>query len=426
MQVLFCVVIFFLPAHLLAALNFDRPIESESVVLINSKTGKVLWQKNPDLVCYPASTTKIATAFYALMQKPNALQEQIRARADALIAVSTSQKIQANYTKCPSFWLEKDCSHVGIKPGQVLTFEELLLANLIASGCDASNIIAQTVSGSIDQFMEGLNRFVRNLGCTSTHFCNPHGLHHPDHVSTARDMARLAQCAMYHPFIHKAVRQTSYEKPANRVQSRLLFVQTNKLLLPKGRHYYPHATGVKTGYTSKAGYALVAAAEKGDRSVIAAIFRAKDKDVRFIDAKTLFEACFQELQAEKLLLSAGDQDFSRQIRGASDTLQTYTKEPITLRFYPSEEPEIRSLLVWQEVELPMKAGTQVGEIVILADDKEAMRAPLYAKNDLEETFWARCERYFDTLLQAVIGHPVIALAVLVGLIFFFVRIRSRK
>lgn len=424
--VYFCTTTFILTLSAFTSLNalsFDGAIQAESAILINGKTGKIIWAKNPDIASFPASTTKIATAFYALMQKPNALQEPVIARREALITVASSEKMQANYTKCPSFWLEKDGSHVGIKTGQVLTFEELLLATLIASGNDASNIIAQTVSGSIEHFMEGLNRFIKNLGCTSTYFCNPHGLHHPNHVTTARDMARIAQCAMYHPFFRKAVSQVKYEKAATATQNRLLFVQTNKLL-QQGPHYYPSAIGIKTGYTSKAGHALVAAAEQGDRMLIAVIFKAKDKDARFKNAKMMFDACFQETKVEKVLLSAGQQQFSRDYEGAKEVLVTYTNQPLTLSYYPSEEPQIRSLLVWDDVALPIKAGAQVGHIRIIADEKEAASVPLFAKNDVEHTLTHRIVCVIGKIANTLMRHPVISFAVAFLLILGFFRLRK--
>lgn len=419
MRALFFTCILF-PIFLSATLSLDRDIQSECVVLINASTGKVLFAKNPDQPVYPASTTKIATAFYALMQKPNGLKEAVIAPKEALITVSPSEKIQANYSKCPSFWLESDGSHVGIKSGHVLTLEELLYGTMISSGNDASNIIAHHVSGKIQTFVEDMNRFVKNLGCQNTHFCNPHGLHHPEHITTARDMARLAQCAMYHPVFRKAVAMKKYERQATATQPRLLFVQTNKMLLP-GKHYYPEAIGIKTGYTSKAGHSVVVAAQKGDRTLIAAIYKSKDKDARFYDARALFDACFKEVKVEKLLLAAGPQAFSQLYDGAESEVQTYTKEPIRLEYYPSEEPEIRSLLTWDFVPLPIKEGTKVGQITILADEKEHTIVPLFAKNEVKETLSAKMNR----LAHTVVEHWIIALSLFALVIVGYSLVRRR-
>jgi serine-type D-Ala-D-Ala carboxypeptidase (penicillin-binding protein 5/6) len=410
MQIFFLLLAFF-PLFLHATLSLDKEIQSEYVVLMNGKTGKVLWSKNPDAPCFPASTTKIATTFYALMQKPNAFKEKIKAQKEALITVSPFEKLQGNYSKCPSFWLESDGTHVGIRAGQTWTFEELLYGTLLSSGNDASNVIAHSVSGSIPTFVEELNKFIKKLGCLNTNFCNPHGLHHPEHVTTARDMAQLARYALLHPFFKKAVSMTKYERQATGNEPRLCFIQSNKML-QKGKHHYPHAIGVKTGYTSKAGHSVVVAAERGDRLVIASIFKAKDRDSRWHDARVLFDACFKEEKVEKIVLLDGEQPFKTRYEGSDKGVVTYTTAPVLISYYPSEEPTIRSLLVWDLVPLPVKAGTKVGEIRILADDKEHVVVPLYAKNEVVETFSAKISRYSQGVLDYISAHWVLLFAVI--------------
>src|SRR5262249_28551111 len=155
---------------------------------------------------YPASTTKIATSFYTLMQKSRSLHENVAAPKEALVIVTPYEKMRNNYTKYPAYVLETDGTHANIKAGEVMTIEDLMYATMLASGNDAANIIAYHLGGgSIPQFMDGMNCFLQKIGCTKTHFCNPHGLHHPEHVTTARDMARMAQCALYHPLFRTLV-----------------------------------------------------------------------------------------------------------------------------------------------------------------------------------------------------------------------------
>jgi D-alanyl-D-alanine carboxypeptidase (penicillin-binding protein 5/6) len=413
--------IFSFTTSLSASLTLDRQINSDAVVVMNGNTGRILWAKNPDLQCYPASTTKIATVFYSLMQKPNSLKESVIAQKEALVAVTPYQKMRANYSKCPAYWLETDGSHVGIKPGEQMTYEDLLYATMLSSGNDACNVLSHHVAGSIPAFMDGLNRFVKSLGCKNTQFCNPHGLHHPEHVTTAKDMARIAQCAMYHPFFRKIVSTVQYERPATNKQPKTTYVQTNRLLR-KGRYNYPYAVGIKTGYTSKAGYALIAGAEKDGRLIIIALLQSKDRAGTLQDAHTLFDACFRENLQKKTLVPKGEQaHFSRTFDGGSAPCATYTQEPLEISFYPSEEPNVRCLLVWDTIDLPVAQNAKVGEIRLIMDEKEVAVTPLFAKNEVQELFSARIKRY----LAVIMNHWIIVVCAIVAAVFGILVLRRR-
>lgn len=401
----------------LAALPQNLPIHAECALLMNAKSGKILWEKNPDQTVFPASTTKIATVFYVLMQKPNGLKERVIAQKEALVSVSPFQRRQDNYTKCPAYWLQSDGSQVGLKVGEEMSLEDLLYATMLSSGNDAANVLAQTVGeGSIERFMQNLNGFLQKIGCTKTHFTNPHGLHHPEHVTSARDMARLAQCAMYHPTFRKIVKTQSYERAKTNKQPKTVYVQTNRLLC-SGRYHYPYAVGIKTGHHSQAKYTLVAAAEKDDRLLICSLMLCNDKPHTWEDAKTLFEMAFSEQKVEKELLSSGDQPFSRAVVGGKAPLTTYAEEALKISYYPSEEPTMRCLLVWDEgLDFPIKKGTKVGHVKLLADDQEVGTLSLFAKEEVKEKGLSRIVRHLKHYWIAYTG------LLLVG-IYFLIRRR---
>lgn len=393
----------------LSAFSVNSTIHTDSVVLINGKTGRVLWQKNPDMQAYPASTTKIATVFYVLLQKPNALKQRVVAQKEALACVSPFEKRRDNYTKYPAYYNETDGSHTGIKLGEEMSIQDLLYAVMLASGNDASNVLAQTVGhGSIDRFMIELNAFIKRLGCENTVFRNPHGLHHPEHVTTARDMARLAQCAMYHPMFRKLAKSQSYERPATNKQAKAFYTQTNRLLR-QGQHFYPYAVGIKTGYHSKAQHCLIAAAEKDGRLLVCALMRCKDRPNMWKDAKALFEAAFSEPLVEKEVLAAGEQPFSKSIEHGTIALTTYTKEPLLVKYYPSEEPNMRCMLVWDECALPIAAHHRVGEVQLVDGSQVLVSVPLFAKEKIEATWHARLMHHF-TAHYIVYGFVFVALA----------------
>jgi len=421
---LFVLVFFLFPALLGGALTLNKEVTAESVLVINAKTGKVLWAKNPDMRAFPASTTKIATCFYTLMKKPNSLKDSALAKKEALVTVSGWEKMQGNYSKCPAYWLEHDGTTAGIKPGQTYSVEELLYATMLCSGNDASNVLAEAISGSVPNFMQELNDFLTSLGCTNTKFYNPHGLHHPEHVTTARDMARLAQCAMYHPIFRKIVSSLKYETEPVGTSKKRTYMQHNKLLL-RGKFHYPYATGIKTGYHSRAQNALVAAAEKDSRSVIAVLFHCKDRESRFVDVKMIFDTCFKEKKIHKTYVPKGDQNFSKIYETGVEPVKTHTMEPLLLEFYPSEEPEVRCELVWDSIEAPIQKGAKVGQLRLIADDKEAISVDLFAKNEVKETLFGKVQRLLKALLQGIENHWIIATILAASGIFCIVLIRRR-
>lgn len=351
---------FFVPGVMFAALQVD--VAAPIGVLMNAESGKVLWAKNGEKPCYPASTTKLATALYVLHKAEEALDRKVVASHDAVATVSSA--LRRSSGKHPSYRLEFGGTHMGIKVGEELDFETLLYGLMLSSGNDAANVLAEATSGSVLQFMEELNQFLENVGCKNTCFTNPHGMPDPLHKTTAMDLALMAREALKNPLFCKIVSSKSFErKPTNKQQSSILS-QHNALLQP-GRYYYPHATGIKTGYTVQAGYTLVASAEKGDRKLIAVLAGCEDLARRYRAAIQLFEAAFNEEKVMRKFLSKEHDTFRKKIEGGKELLEAQLAKDATLFFYPSEEEAFHPQLFWLTPHLPIKQGEEVGLIQLL-------------------------------------------------------------
>ncbi len=266
-------IFFFAAASSFAGERLKSDITSPSAILINAETGAVLYEKNAHVPSFPASTTKIATALYALAKKGDCLGQVISATHEAVAAVSPAVR---RTKKHPPHRLEFGGSHMGLKVGEELTFHTLLHGLMVASANDAANLIGEYVSGSVPKFMEEVNLYLKRIGCNETIFFTPHGLPHAEHKTTAYDLARMTQVAMKHPVFREIVRTVRYTKKESNKQPETVLVQTNALLKPGSPHHYPKAIGVKTGYTVSAGHNLVAAAEDGSRSLIVVIMGCSD------------------------------------------------------------------------------------------------------------------------------------------------------
>ena len=179
----------------LQAQKLELELEAEAAILMNAETGAVLFEKNSRALHYPASITKIATAHYALMKAEHLFDEQISADQDCVGTVTEDALRKSNYT-LPAYYLIPDGSHIGIKRGEILSLKDLMYGMMLASGDDAANVIAKYVGGTIPQFMEEVNQYLKSIGCLSTTLYNPHGLHHPKQQTTAYDMALLTREAL--------------------------------------------------------------------------------------------------------------------------------------------------------------------------------------------------------------------------------------
>lgn len=222
---------------------------ANAAVLIDAESGRVLYDKNADVKLPVASTTKMLTALV------------VRQHCDLAEEVTIS----------------KEAASVGeqgiiLTPGEKLTVEQLLNAVLIHSANDASYALAEHAAGSVAEFAAMMNAKAAQLGATDSHFVNPHGLDQKDHYSTAHDLALIGRELMRDPVLAKMVSTSTYTIPyPGHSWDRL--AQNHNELLTK----YPHATGIKTGYTIPAGWCLVASASKDGKSLIAAVLNSSHR-----------------------------------------------------------------------------------------------------------------------------------------------------
>ena len=359
----------------------DVEVTARSAIVMNADTGAILYEKHPHLPSYPASITKVATALFVLDHKKPSLDQLVTVSGEALKIKPV--KKEGDF---PAYWGEIDGTKMGLIKGEILSLESLLHGLLLISGNDAANTLAEGVSPSISDFMEELNGYVRSLGCVNTQFRNPHGLHHPEHFTTAYDICLITKKALQVPKFREIVAKVSYLKPKTNKQPQTEIRNFNALIKP-GQYFYPKAIGIKTGYHSKAVNTLVAAAEHEGRTLIAVLLGCPHRKSRYEDAIRLFEAAFGEEKQTRLLLDT-TQAFSREIPGGKQPLKGALASPIEIAFYPSEEPTCKALLHWDVVPLPIRKGQKVGEVRIQTEEGSLLtKGELLAQETVEGTFF---------------------------------------
>ena len=237
-----------------------------AVLLMNADTGEVLYEQNGTAQMEIASTTKILTAITVIEN------------ADLFQVAEIPQKA-----------VGVEGSSIYLRKGEKWQILDLVYGLMLRSGNDAAVALAILTSSSESAFCDLMNTIALKAGATNSRFVNPHGLHHPDHYSTALDLARITRYALNCPIFqkicstktHKAVKETANGR------EKVIFYNKNKLL-----YAYPNATGVKTGYTTKSGRCLVSAAERDGLRLICVTLNVYDT---YGVSKNLFERYFQEL-----------------------------------------------------------------------------------------------------------------------------------
>ena len=243
----------------LPAAALEEPeLQCTNAILVDANYGEVLYAKKADEKAYPASITKVMTALLVLEAMDSG---KLKKDQQITAGPTTLQDMSGNY------------STANLEPGDVLTVEQLLYCLLLPSANEAGNILAVAVDGSIEAFVEHMNTRAAELGCKGTHFVNPHGLHDPDHYTTAYDISLYMTEALKHELFRTIIHTATYVLPATAHMGEQTFYNTNALI--SNFHYsgyvYDKCIGGKTGTTDEAGRCLVAAAESGDTLLISVI-----------------------------------------------------------------------------------------------------------------------------------------------------------
>lgn len=218
------------------------PLEAKGAILLDANTGDTLFTQNPDEILYPASTTKIMTA-YLTMKYGN---------PDDYITIP-----EGIYEGIPA-----GASSADLKAGEEMYVYEILQCLMIVSANEAANALACYISGSVTDFVSLMNEEATALGCENTHFVNANGLHDENHYTTARDLSKIALAAMEYDRLTEICASTSAVIPATNVSEERTLSTTNYLLSGSDfpAYGYSGAYGLKTGFTTPAGYCLVSCA----------------------------------------------------------------------------------------------------------------------------------------------------------------------
>ena len=349
-------------------------LNSEAAILVEVSTGRILYEKNSTKQMYPASTTKVLTAI--LVIENCELDEIVTVRESSL------SNIPSGYVTC------------NLQVGEQLSVKDLLYALMIPSANDAAYVLAEYVAGSVEEFSVMMNDKARQLGCKTTHFVNPNGIHEDSHYSSAYDLYLIADYAMKNEFFRTLVATTEYTLPATEKypnEDRVLET-TNELLNENSKKYfYKNAIGIKTGYTSKAGNCLIGGTSRDGLEFIAVVLNGgttnEGLNSRYVDSKKLFEYAYDNFTLTKIIEKGSVVQTLEIENGTKESkhLDLVIDETITVVNNKSIDMNsvIPEITLREVLEAPIAAGETIGTIKYKVDDIE-YSAKLLAKTSVEK------------------------------------------
>ncbi|RSL32306.1 D-alanyl-D-alanine carboxypeptidase [Salibacterium salarium] len=292
----------------------DMSLHSEAAVLIDAKTGQVLFEKNGEKQMYPASITKIATGIMAI-EKAN-LNDKVT--------------ISENAT-------EVEGTTVYLTEDEVMPLKQLVEGMLINSGNDAGTAIAEHISQSEQEFSKELTDYImKKTGIEDTNFTNPHGLFSENHYSTAEDMAKITQFAMRNKDFRDIVSTKTKEWKGEEWETELR--NHNQLLWD-----YEGANGVKNGYVTESGYTLVTSAKRDGRELIVVVLKADSNSYAYEDTTTLLNMGFDEFEERTLSEDDRYQSPNKTVYTLHDDRSFLTREGTNVDFEVNDKGKLNIL-----------------------------------------------------------------------------------
>ncbi len=417
------ILLFLLKINFTFAESLD--IKAKSYILIDAKSGEVLSEYNSDLKLYPASTTKMMTAILAL--ENSKLNQLMRASQSAVSDIGN------------------DGMNVGILTGEELPMENLLQALLIRSANETANIIAENIASEnsdfenmsrqdvLDirsRFVAMMNKKALELGALNTHFVNPCGVHDPEHYSTARDLSTIARYAMNIPKFREFVQRDSVTLPiTNKRNQQVTVASTNKLLGEKSL-YFNRVTGIKTGYTSQAGFVLVSSAINNENlELIAVVMGAEEQEDVYSGSKKLLEYGFKNFKYQNVV--AKDTELA-----TVNVLDAVDEKPVALVTSKSldyilpldaNEWNVTSNLNYNlSVEAPINKGDILGTVNYFRNGNLISTIDLLAKNSVEKKTSAKIKDSISSTTSTPLFKRIIKILGIIILSFIILRITLKS
>lgn len=368
MILLFGVIIFY-STNIFA--SNELSIDAKAGLIVETNTGKVIYDKDACDKNYPASVTKILTAIIVI--------ENCNLDEKATVTKSAISSIPAGYIVVP------------LTEGEEIKVIELLYALMLKSANDAAYVLAEHVAGSIENFSDMMNKKAEEIGCKNSHFVNPNGIHNSNHYTTAYDMFLISNYAIKNETFLKIVGKDKYVLQAtNKYPNKNRVMEnTNGFINPNSKYYNEYVKGIKTGTTIQAGNCLITDVSKDGLNFINVVLGAKTSDSKFSETKKMIE---YELENYELNTLHKKGDIIKEIEVKKATKQTKNlkiviSDNITVMNNKSSQEQLTpNITLNDDFTAPISKGQELGTIEYTVHDIK-YSAKLIAENDVVRSYF---------------------------------------
>ena len=361
MKKILCLFISFFMGILFVSAD-DLSLKAKSAILIEESTGKVIYESNADEQLHPASMTKIMSLILIMDAINN---NKLNLNDDVIISKESSSM---------------GGSQVYVNEGETYKVEELLKGVAIASANDAVVALAEKIAGSKEKFVSNMNNKAKELGLKNTNFMNPHGLDEDNHYSSARDMSIMAkELLKYKDILNYTSRYEDYFKKKD--GSSIWLVNTNKLV-----KFYEGMDGLKTGYTSSAGYCLTATASRDNIRFISVVMGEESIENRTEDTLKLLNYGFNTIKKEVIMKKDTVVDYKKFNLSNKDKVKVYLKNDV-VKIYDINSSKISyeyKIKYNDDIKFPIKKNSVIGTINIILNDGSSLNEDLIIKENIRK------------------------------------------
>lgn len=353
----------------------EPEIASTAAILVEESTGKILYEKNAYEKMYPASTTKIMTAILIL--------ENCKLDEMATVSYNAVYSLPSGYV------------NASLQEGEEISINDLMYALMVKSANDAAIVLAEHMSGSVQNFAKMMNEKAASLGCQNTHFVNPNGVHNDNHYTTAHDLYLIASYCMKNEDFRRYASTASYTLPATNkyLAKDRVCTTTNEMIRPKSKYYNQNIIGIKTGHTTEAKNCLVSGAIQNNIELISVVLHSgtnrEGLSERYVDTQALFDYGFKDfaftdiVKENDVLTNIEIENASKDTKNldliAKDTLFSYLNIQADLS---NLKPEIT---LNENLEAPIPANSSLGKAVYTVDGVQ-YTTELLASHAVEKKF----------------------------------------
>ena len=380
-------------------------ITAESVLLVNLDTGTIMFEQGATDRRYMASLTTIMTAVIAL--------EQIEDLDNTYITVSEHAISALHGTGSATF---------GLRVGERVSARALIYASLVASGGDVPNVLAEHIAGNIEDFVIMMNERAYELGMQNTNFTNPHGLHNPEHYTTANDLYILMRHAMAIPLFNRISQSRVFTMPETNLNPERQILHTNLMLHHVSGFFYPYARGVKTGYTTPAGRCLIVLGTRNGYNYLAIILGAPNEDRGDLTlARNLLRWAFLDFEYRRVVTSQEPiGEVAVRMSWSHDVLQLFAARDLAAiipRAADTSTITYEIELFNQSVNAPINRGDVLGVAHLYLAQQRIATVDIIANENVPRGFllmlWEGITGVADSLIFRFLAVVVILLLIMV-------------